>query len=42
MAPYLSWQMNQSEKLLDAKWNIFKQLKIKNDLGKYKKVIRGS
>ncbi|VEB34822.1 Uncharacterised protein [Legionella sainthelensi] len=39
MSPYMSWQLNQAEKLLDAKWNIFKQLKIKSNIEKYKKVI---
>ncbi|KTD10764.1 hypothetical protein Lgra_1730 [Legionella gratiana] len=39
MSPYISWQLNQGEKLLDAKWNIFKQLKIKSNLVKYKKLI---
>ncbi|QEY51116.1 hypothetical protein [Legionella longbeachae] len=39
MSPYMSWQLNQAEKLLDAKWNIFKQLKIKSNIEKYKKVF---
>lgn len=29
MSPYISWQMDQGNKLLDAKWNILNQLKIK-------------
>lgn len=39
MSPYISWQMDQGSKLLDAKWNILKQLKIKNNLGEYKKLM---
>ncbi|HAT1659474.1 TPA: hypothetical protein ACT96X_001431 [Legionella pneumophila] len=39
MSPYISWQIEQGNKLLDAKWNIFKQLKIKSNLGEYKKLM---
>ncbi|KTD53625.1 hypothetical protein Lsan_4035 [Legionella santicrucis] len=39
MSPYISWQIHQGEKLQDAKWNIFKQIKIKHNLGEYKKLI---
>ncbi|HAT7072604.1 TPA: hypothetical protein JAN90_07435 [Legionella pneumophila] len=40
MSPYISLQINQGEKLLHAKWNIFKQVKIKHNLGEYKKIIK--
>ncbi|HAT9817467.1 TPA: hypothetical protein JBD68_14655, partial [Legionella pneumophila subsp. pneumophila] len=39
MSPYISWQIEQGNKLLDAKWNIFKQVKIKHNLEEYKKLI---
>ncbi|CZG35840.1 hypothetical protein SC407_08755 [Legionella pneumophila serogroup 1] len=39
MSPYISWQIDQGNKLLDAKWNIFKQVKIKHNLEEYKKLI---
>lgn len=39
LSPYINWQLNESEKLLNAKWNIFKQRKIKNEMGEYKKIL---